>query len=136
MGYVLRGLLSPRWLGLHVLAVVLAVACVLLGFWQLDRARDLRRSETGADQPAEVALAGIASPGHQLDPGAAGRIVIVEGRYDSAHAFVVPDRRLGSRVGFWVVGLLRTPDGSAICIVRGWSPAAAAPSPPVGRVVV
>lgn len=33
----MRRLLTPLWLGKHVLAVVLVIACVLLGRWQLGR---------------------------------------------------------------------------------------------------
>jgi len=32
-----RRLLSPRWLALHALAVVMAATCVVLGWWQLQR---------------------------------------------------------------------------------------------------
>ena len=32
-----RRLLTPRWLGLHLLALVLAGMCLALGWWQLQR---------------------------------------------------------------------------------------------------
>jgi DNA-binding transcriptional regulator of glucitol operon len=35
---VLRRLLSPRWLALHLLALVLVAACLRLGWWQWQRA--------------------------------------------------------------------------------------------------
>ena len=34
----MRRLLSPRWLGLHALALVLIAGCLALGYWQLTRA--------------------------------------------------------------------------------------------------
>lgn len=34
----MRRFLTPRWLALHLLAVVLAAACLALGYWQLTRA--------------------------------------------------------------------------------------------------
>lgn len=33
----MRRLLSPRWLALHALALVLAATCLVLGWWQLQR---------------------------------------------------------------------------------------------------
>lgn len=47
----MRRVLTPRWLAWHVLAVVLAVACVRLGLWQWHRAR-----ATGSMQSMGYAL--------------------------------------------------------------------------------
>ena len=41
---MVRRLLTPRWLAIHLLAIVLVVACVLLGQWQLGRADELHQS--------------------------------------------------------------------------------------------
>jgi cytochrome oxidase assembly protein ShyY1 len=42
MGVMVRRLLTPRWLAIHLLAVVLVAACAGLGRWQLDRAAEFR----------------------------------------------------------------------------------------------
>ncbi|MCZ9347387.1 SURF1 family protein, partial [Streptomyces sp. TRM76130] len=60
------------------------------------------------------------------------------GRY--ADQFLVPDRTLDDREGYYVLTLLRTDSGRALPVVRGWLPgdadAAEAPAAPTGEVTV
>ena len=44
---VLRGLFSPKWVGLFVVVLVVVTACTLLGLWQLGVARDEGHKEAG-----------------------------------------------------------------------------------------
>jgi cytochrome oxidase assembly protein ShyY1 len=117
-----RRLGSPRWVALHALALALVVTFVLLGLWQLGRARAMVRPVTDAD-PAPVALAQLSPATGLLPDEAVGRRVFVHGEYDQAHGFVVPDRTDGAgRNGVWLVGLLRLDDGSGVLVLRGWAP--------------
>jgi DNA-binding transcriptional regulator of glucitol operon len=49
---VVRGLLTPRWLLVHLLAVVAMLACFRLGWWQWDRSQE----STGSLQNLGYAL--------------------------------------------------------------------------------
>src|SRR5438552_484460 len=120
MSGVVRRLLTPRWLGLTLLAVVLVAACVRLGFWQLDRARDVQRSERAAHEASAVALQTLERPQGSLPGDAVGRLVTVTGRYDGT-SYVVPGRPWQGVDGSWVVSILRTPQGDGVVVVRGWT---------------
>ena len=132
-------LLTARWLGLHLLAAALVATFVLLGFWQLGRARAFLGSG-GHPDPAAVSLSTLSGPTGPLPDDAAGRRVVVSGVFDMPRGFVVPGRTVGGSgsTGVWVVGLLRLPDGSGVCILRGWTPGPepAPAAPPGGTVVV
>jgi cytochrome oxidase assembly protein ShyY1 len=134
---MVRRLLTPRWVGLTLLALVIVVTFVLLGVWQLGRAQAMVRPVTD-DDPAPVALGTLSPASGYLPDDAAGRRVTVEGTYDAAHGFLVPGQQVGGRTGYYVVGLLRLADGSGVLVVRGWT-SSATPSPappPTGQVTV
>ena len=132
-----RRLLGPRWVGLHLLALLLVVTFVLLGFWQLHRAEAMVRPAGGAD-PAPVALSTLSAATGLLPGDAVGRRVVATGRYDAEHGFLVPGRDQGGRQGYWVVGVLRQADGSGVLVLRGWTPSAQPPpaAPVAGTVTV
>jgi cytochrome oxidase assembly protein ShyY1 len=138
---VLRTALKPRWLAL--LAVVLVAAAVMarLGEWQLDRARqkgERERLAAAAAHPA-VPVQQLLPVGTAFPASAVGRRVTAHGRWDRAHQILVPGRRLGDAAGLWVLTPLRLADGSAVAVVRGWTPdagtaASTAPALPAGDV--
>jgi cytochrome oxidase assembly protein ShyY1 len=136
MGAMVRRLLTARWVGLTVVALVLVVAFVLLGFWQLSRAHAFLGHP---DDPGPVSVQALSPATGELPAGSVGRRVTAAGTYDPAHAMVVPDRSAdgASGDGYWSLGVLRLADGSGLLVVRGWlaSPAAA-PALPSGSVVV
>ena len=130
-------LLTRRWAALTLTALLLVAAFVLLGFWQLSRADAFLGD---APDPSPVALSTLSTPTGTLPDGAVGRRVTITGTYDAEHGFLVPDRSAdgGRGTGYWVVGLLRLPDGSGVCVVRGWA-AGTAPdllAVPTGTVTV
>lgn len=132
-----RRLLTPRWLALTCLALLLVVAFVWLGFWQLSRAQAFRQPSSVSD-PGPVAVSTLSPPAGDLPGESVGRRVVAQGSYDAAQGFVVPHRQQDGRDGYWVVGVLRLPDGSGLCVLRGWT-AAATPTPaapPSGTVTV
>jgi cytochrome oxidase assembly protein ShyY1 len=143
---MVRRLLTPRWLSIHLLALVLAVACVLLGRWQLDRAAAFHQS--ASSEPGPVPLTSLTQPQGALPGAAIGRLVTVSGTFDPAHSYLVPDREVAGRTGFWLLSVLRVPgtgtgsgsgsgSGDGVLVVRGWVAAAAdaaavaAPTSPV-----
>ncbi len=142
-----RFLLTPRWLGIHLFALLAIPFCVFMGTWQLGRF-DARVAQHHAAQQAPKPSAADAVPLHDLLPdtkaqlteAAAGRAVTVTGRYDSAHQLLVPGRTLDGRQGFYVLTPLRT-QGGALAVVRGWLPGNASapgaiPPAPSGQTTV
>src|SRR6478736_620301 len=119
MAVVPRRLLTPRWVGLTLLAVLLVAACVRLGFWQLDRARAVQQSQRDVSAAPTVPLGQVTQPEGDLPGGAIGRSVSVTGRYDPRTFFVTGRAADGSGAdGSWVVSLLRTPGGAGVVVVR------------------
>ncbi|MFD7907248.1 SURF1 family protein [Kitasatospora sp. NPDC059722] len=143
-----RFLLTPRWLGGTVLALVAIAVCLWLGSWQLGRFEDRFSSHKAAGQALAAtsetrpidALLTPASP--QVTTDTVGKPVTVSGSYDSAHQLLVPNRTVDGKQGYYVLTPLRTADGHAVAVVRGWAPgtpsdaSSAAAPPPGGEVTV
>ncbi|RAG83007.1 SURF1 family protein [Streptacidiphilus pinicola] len=140
-----RTLLTPRWLALHLLALVAVPVCIILGLWQLSRfelhshAQKQQAAHASTDAaPTSLAqlLGGADKDGVNNDDG---RRVSFSGSYDAKHQLLVPQRTLNGRTGSLVVTPLRL-DGSGtyLAVVRGWLPGAPAtvPAPPGGDVAV
>lgn len=126
--------LAPRYWGWHLLMVVAVVACVLLGRWQLGVWHGHRADNAASvtrDEP--VALDDALGPDAAFPPSAIGRPVVVRGRWDPAHTVYVAPRTHDGRSGVWAVTPVVTSNGSAVPVVRGWSPSVAqAPAAPQG----
>ncbi|MBV6696916.1 SURF1 family protein [Kitasatospora aureofaciens] len=143
-----RFLLTPRWLSGTALAVVAIAVCLWLGSWQLGRFedrvsshRETGRSVTDTSEPRPIdALLTPAGP--QVTTDTVGKPVTVTGSYDQAHQLLVPNRTLDGKQGYYVLTPLRTADGHAVAVVRGWAPgvpaegASTAAVPPGGEVTV
>ncbi|MFC5723584.1 SURF1 family protein [Streptomyces gamaensis] len=142
-----RFLLTPRWWGLNVFAVVSIVFCLFMGTWQLGRFESRVDTHREQQTQADEAKAAAAEPLAELLPvttKTSGRRASASGVYDTGHQLLVPDRTLDDRKGFYVLTPLRTDDGKALPVVRGWLPGdagsaadtAAVPAPPAGHVTV
>ncbi|MEV4504222.1 SURF1 family protein [Streptomyces klenkii] len=142
-----RFLLTPRWWAINVFTVVAIPFCLFMGSWQLGRFETRvdshREQQTQADDAREAA----AEPLRDLLPvttETSGRRATASGRYDTEHQLLVPERTLDDRQGFYVLTLLRTDEGKALPVVRGWLPGdadsradtAKVPAPPAGHVTV
>jgi surfeit locus 1 family protein len=95
---------------------------VRLGFWQLSRLHEKQR--LNAAYRAALATTPVPLPG-ALAPLApfAGRRVRATGVYDETRQVLLSGRSLGHSPGVEVVTPLRTPDGGAVLVDRGWLPA-------------
>lgn len=143
-------------IGLWVLALVFASACVLLGRWQLHRYQDkhertqlVSRNYDAPPVPLRTLLPSAATP---LDPGLQWRRVTATGTYDVAGTTLVRNRpwtgpNADATYGYEVVVPLRLADGSALLVDRGWIPSGSGggdpgrapdsvPAPPSGPVNV
>ena len=143
---VLPLLREPRWAAGLVLACAVAAVCVLLGQWQWDRRADrmeraapLARNYDAAPRPLAEVLPGAAA----LPRAAEWTPVSVSGEYDAAHLLLARNRPLDKAYGYEVLVPLRTADGRALLVDRGWIPAGqdgrapdSVPAPPAGQVRV
>ncbi|GAA3789252.1 SURF1 family protein [Sphaerisporangium flaviroseum] len=141
-----RFLLTPRWLALHVLVLVLIPSFLLLGRWQFGRYEERSAASdvaTGNLAAPTVPLTSIDKPGAEVPPSLKFRSVTATGRYDPAHELVVRRRTQNSRPGYFVLTPLVMADGTAVVVNRGWvkiGPTADSPPevppPPAGEVSV
>lgn len=131
-------------MALHLVVVTVVTGCALLGWWQLERARDQHaQSELTSSNASAmpVPLSTVLDPGERLSDDDVGRPVTATGRYDAAAQLLVPDRRLDGNVGYVVLTPLLI-DNAAVVVIRGWIPAGAAgivpdvPEPPAGTTTV
>lgn len=122
---MIRTALRPRWLALLALLVVVSFIFVRLGLWQLRSATDHAAQEYAAQQAAleTVPVSQVLGPHQAFPPGGVAHPVTVTGEYDPALQFLVPDRRLEGRTGYWVVTPVRTDQSgqdALIAVVRGF----------------
>ncbi|MDQ0933485.1 cytochrome oxidase assembly protein ShyY1 [Streptomyces turgidiscabies] len=141
MDGVYRFLLTPRWWGINVFVLLAIPFCVFMGSWQLSRFEDRVQDHRTATEEVSAEKEEAARPLAELlpvDKKTSGDRVTASGRYGKQ--LLVPGRQLDDRSGFYVLTLLRTDEGKALPVVRGWLPGTAdtakAPAPPAGEVTV
>jgi cytochrome oxidase assembly protein ShyY1 len=139
---VYRFLLTPRWWGINVLALLAIPFCIFMGSWQLSRFDARVQDHRKATEQVTSDRKEPAQPLEKLlpvDKRTSGMQATATGRYGKQ--LLVPDRQLDGRTGYYVLTLLRTTGtGKALPVVRGWLPGspdpAKAPAPPTGEVTV
>jgi surfeit locus 1 family protein len=114
--------MSRSWKGFVLLAILVAAACVRLGFWQLERLGERRARNA-------VALAAREAPETALAPGAmgpelSGRRVRLVGEFDRAGEIVIRGQAWDGGPGVRVVTPLRLSGSDTTVLVdRGFVPA-------------
>lgn len=143
---MLRTLLAPRLVALHLLVIGVLVSFTFLGRWQLG-VFEASGAPRLAPDPAPVAVTELTQVGQHLDGAAVSRKVTATGTYDAANQLLVADRvadvgapggRAAQGAGFWLLTPLRITDGTVVPVVRGWVASAADPATavPEGTVTV
>ena len=135
---------ASRVWAITALGLVVVLACLALGAWQLDRARTRDTPTTGGDPMAVPALplADALPVDGRVSAGARPVAVTVTGRYDQDHQFTVPGREQGGTPATYVVTPLVPAQGKAVLVARGWLPyypaqgQPGAPPAPLGDVTV
>ncbi|MBR8740894.1 SURF1 family protein [Nocardiopsis sp. MG754419] len=133
-------LLSPRWLGIHLAALLVAAVCVAGTFWQGTRAFEPDRdviTNPVEDLADAIPVADLGEPGDFLHPNlTANTAVEASGHFDADAQVVVPQYLDGAE-GYAVVLPLVTAEGVAMPVNRGWTEDPdAVPAPPEGNVTV
>ena len=138
--WVLRGLFTPRFLGLFALLVLVVAATTMLGFWQLGVAQDEGRKQAvaAAAKLARQPLEQVTRPHAPFEAELSNRPVTATGTYAADGQVLIVDRRLGGRTGTWVVTPLRLESGGTVAVLRGFVDGrpSSPPEPPTGRVTV
>ncbi|WP_461058658.1 SURF1 family protein [Streptomyces pseudoechinosporeus] len=134
-------LTTPRWWAINVFVLLAIPFCVFMGSWQLGRFEDRVESHRAAEEKASEDQREAARPLAELlpvDKETSGEQATATGRYGKQ--LLVPDRELDGKRGTYVLTMLRTDDGKALPVVRGWLPGdadtAKAPAAPTGEVTV
>lgn len=136
--------LWKRWVALGVFVVILGVAFVNLGEWQLRRLEERQQrndvilaNEAAEPKPYELVF------GQPITEEDQWQRVRVRGTYDADRQFQVRYRYNDSQPGYEVVTPLHTTNGQTVLIDRGFIPLAggaqipeALPAPPAGEVTV
>jgi surfeit locus 1 family protein len=124
--------LTPKMLGLHLLAVALTAAMAALGLWQMGSyGEEQQRDAAAAADARPVPLDSLLRPDQAFTAEAAARPVVAEGEYGEPQLLVA--RGSGAP---WVVAPLVTESGAAILVVRGLAHGAQAPPAQTGHVRV
>ena len=129
--------LAPRYWGVHLLALVLALAAVGLGVWQYHAWSERRAAEAiDLTRHDPVPLESVMGPDSPFPGDKVGQPVILKGRWVPGSTLFISGRVQDGRDGYWVVTPLAITgaDDPAIPVVRGWVPhTSQAPRPPTGR---
>ncbi len=123
---MVRFLLTPRWLSLLLVVVVLGFTCVRLSQWQFDRYQQRRDANAleranlaAAPVPLDKLLSTTTEPSSEVE----WRTVTATGHYDAAHQVAVLYRTRQGSPGVDVVTPFVTDGGRAVLVDRGWVPA-------------
>lgn len=138
---MLRLLLTPRWLTLHVAAVAAVVGTLVLGSWQMQAyAEQEERERIAAANLAATAprqsLSATVPVGQALSVDAVSVPVEASGEYDASGTVLLAGREQDGREGYYVVTPLIGADASVTPVLRGWvaGPDDAATTPPEGAI--
>jgi len=135
----LRAWLTPGLVGLHAVAVVALVACVLMGLWQAG-VYDSRQHDEQADKRSvpRVALTDLWTPDEPFTSTLNHRPVTIDGVFaPTGDQLWITDKEQDGRTGVWLVAPLEVDGGDTMLVVRGWAPEAGAfPEVPAGPVEI
>ena len=109
-------------IGVGLMILALCGSFIRLGFWQLDRAADLKELQKPYIEQPVVPLTDIAAPAENLSDSAINRIVTFSGRY-VAQTDAPGQEDKNGRVGTWLVGAFEVNGSGTILVVRSYKDA-------------
>ena len=143
-----RFLRTPKWIARHLAVLLLVLAMIWAGFWQLRRLDDKRDHkalvESRQEQPAlpvEDVIPADADIGSDAVDAILYRPVRAIGTYAADETVVVENRTFNGAPGAWVLTPLRLGEGVAVVVNRGFigftrGGSIEPPAPPPGSVEV
>lgn len=103
-------------------ALLLSVIFVALGFWQLNRASDLKAAQALKPDQPYVAIESVAKPGENLRGDAVNRLVRLSGTYEEIYS--APNQIVkvngAKSLASLEVRIMKLKSGSGILVVRGY----------------
>lgn len=112
-------MLRPRWIGVLLLALVVAGVFAFLGQWQLERAIDTEPPPAGITEEVRP-LADVVEPGQYLPEPYVGQRVETTGTWVAGDFLIVSSRFNDGVEGYWVTGQLRVGESTSIAVALGW----------------
>ena len=109
-------------IGVGVLILALCGSFIRLGFWQLDRAAELKELQKPYIEQPFIPLTDIAQPAMNLSDSAVNRIVSFSGRYVSQTDAPGQIDKNG-KIGTWLVGAFEVNGSGTILVVRSYNDA-------------
>jgi cytochrome oxidase assembly protein ShyY1 len=109
-------------IGVGLIILALCGSFIRLGFWQLDRAADLKELQKPYIEQPVVPLTDIAAPAENLSDSVINRIVTFSGRY-VAQTDAPGQKDKNGRVGTWLVGAFEVNGSGTILVVRSYKDA-------------
>ncbi len=103
-----------------IVALAIAIVCVRLGFWQLDRLG--QRRARNATLAARLALPPLTVRQATSPDSARQRRLVARGVYDYAGELIGPGRSFDGTPGVALITPLRLADSSWVFVDRGWVP--------------
>ncbi|MBX2848260.1 MAG: SURF1 family protein [Acidiferrobacterales bacterium] len=123
---VKRPLLRPI---LMLCAVIVCLAMIRLGFWQLDRAEQKRAILAQSLELSELPVVDVQSLVTQIEEGSNTlrfRQVAAKGQYIAEHSILIDNQVFDSQVGYALLTPLKITGSNRIILVdRGWLPVGA-----------
>jgi cytochrome oxidase assembly protein ShyY1 len=115
-----RTALNTRTILAGLLLVAVAIGCVALGFWQLDRAAE-RRGIAKSIEKGRAAIA-VSLNSRVLEPQSLTNWTPAkaEGTWRDDLSVLLDNRNLEGRPGLWLATPLVLAEGRAVLVLRGW----------------
>lgn len=108
---------NSKWFLTALLVITASSLFVALGFWQLDRAAQVKELQKPYVEQPTVSLSKVATPNTNLSGSSVNRIVEFSGVYVAQ--FEAPNQVDAAGVsGTWLVGLMEVDGGGNILVVR------------------
>jgi len=111
----------PKWIGMLVLALVVAAIFAWLGHWQLDRSvESLKPVNTGSEQVKSLNT--VTSPQTVFRDRLTGQKVSVTGSFAAGDFRVLGNRYSDGKAGYWLTGrFVDRANGASLAVALGWS---------------
>lgn len=102
-----------------ILLGAVAVVCVMLGRWQLERAAE-RREVAAVLDAGRRAPPVVLTPGISVEELRAWRPAVAQGSWRSEWSVLLDNRNLDGRPGLWLAMPLMLDRDTAVLVLRGW----------------